>query len=155
MFFTHLSGDFMYIYDGNATNQDHLMNVETGIILPSDVKSSSTDMIIIFTSDFNLAKKGFMIEISYFKTGLIKHLPILVLNIFSSIETSQKITVVMSYHSNDQRWSIGDRFRIGEFPCANSAWIPLSKMCDGIDDCGDDSDESTVCSGMIIRITWF
>ena len=59
----------MYIYDGNDTSQDLLMNVETGIILPSDVKSSSTDMIIIFTSDFNLAKTGFKIEISFFKLG--------------------------------------------------------------------------------------
>ena len=92
MFFTHLSVDFMYIYDGNDTNQDHLMNVETGIILPSDVKSSSTDMIIIFTSDFDLAKKGFMIEISYFKTGLIKHLPIIVLNIFSSNRRSNELS---------------------------------------------------------------
>ena len=59
---------------------------------------------------------------------------------------------MIQIHSNNRLLSIGDKFRIGEFPCANFAWIPLSKMCDGIDDCGDNSDESTVCSGMIDRM---
>ena len=81
----------MYIYDGNDTNQDHLMNVETGIILPSDMKSSSTDVIIIFTSDFNLVKKGFMIEISYFKTGLIKLLVIVIINILRILKPIVKL----------------------------------------------------------------
>ena len=35
------------------------------------------------------------------------------------------------------------------FPCSNGACIPRSFMCNGIDDCGDNSDETTVCSGNI------
>ena len=31
--------------------------------------------------------------------------------------------------------------REGEFQCFNGNCIPQSAMCDGIDDCGDNSDE--------------
>ena len=35
----------------------------------------------------------------------------------------------------------------GHFLCANDKCLVASDMCDGIDDCGDNSDESTICSG--------
>ena len=33
------------------------------------------------------------------------------------------------------------------FLCANDECVAASYMCDGNDDCGDNSDESTICSG--------
>ena len=35
------------------------------------------------------------------------------------------------------------------FLCANDGCVAASYMCDGNDDCGDNSDESTICSGDI------
>ena len=37
------------------------------------------------------------------------------------------------------------------FLCANDKCLEASYMCDGNDDCGDNSDESTICSGNINR----
>ena len=50
------NGDFMYVYDGNTTDPNLLINTETGVILPSDIQSSASDMMIVFTSDFSLGK---------------------------------------------------------------------------------------------------
>ena len=33
------------------------------------------------------------------------------------------------------------------FLCANDQCVVASNMCDGKDDCGDNSDETTICSG--------
>ena len=35
-----------------------------------------------------------------------------------------------------------------EFLCANEQCVPLTWTCDGEDDCGDNSDETTTCTGM-------
>ena len=41
------------------------------------------------------------------------------------------------------------------FLCANNQCVVASNMCDGKDDCGDNSDETTICSGNIDRlINW-
>ena len=34
-----------------------------------------------------------------------------------------------------------------DFLCANDKCVKASMICDGKDDCGDESDEGTVCSG--------
>ena len=34
-----------------------------------------------------------------------------------------------------------------EFLCANKKCVEASNICDGNDDCGDNSDENTICSG--------
>ena len=36
---------------------------------------------------------------------------------------------------------------MGRFLCANENCIPEVDMCNGVDDCGDNSDETTICSG--------
>ena len=36
------------------------------------------------------------------------------------------------------------------FVCANGNCLEESKMCDYHDDCGDGSDEGTICSGIIL-----
>ena len=36
-----------------------------------------------------------------------------------------------------------------DFLCANDICASASVVCDGKDDCGDNSDEGTVCSGLI------
>ena len=36
------------------------------------------------------------------------------------------------------------------FTCANGNCLEISKMCDSYNDCGDNSDEGTICSGHII-----
>ena len=51
--------------------------------------------------------------------------------------------VISSSSESDKECSLGG------FPCSNGACIPGSFMCNGIDDCGDNSDETTVCSGNI------
>jgi hypothetical protein len=37
--------------------------------------------------------------------------------------------------------------RISEFPCRNGRCIRLDRYCDGVDDCGDKSDEPRYCTG--------
>ena len=37
-----------------------------------------------------------------------------------------------------------------DFLCANDKCANASTVCDGKDDCGDNSDEGTVCSGTLI-----
>ncbi|KAJ9590048.1 hypothetical protein L9F63_016824, partial [Diploptera punctata] len=36
--------------------------------------------------------------------------------------------------------------RISEFPCRNGRCIRLDRYCDGVDDCGDKSDEPRYCT---------
>lgn len=38
------------------------------------------------------------------------------------------------------------------FLCANGKCVVASHMCNGNDDCGDNSDESTICSGDSYRL---
>ena len=63
------SGDFMYVFSGNSTDPNNLMNTETGVIIPSDIQSTSSEMIIIFTSDFSLGKAGFKAAIAFVRSG--------------------------------------------------------------------------------------
>jgi hypothetical protein len=42
--------------------------------------------------------------------------------------------------------------RISEFPCRNGRCIRLDRYCDGIDDCGDKSDEPRYCTGKYIEL---
>ena len=44
-----------------------------------------------------------------------------------------------------------DSCSLGGFPCANGLCIPEHFMCNGRDDCGDNSDETTVCSGTLLN----
>lgn len=37
--------------------------------------------------------------------------------------------------------------RISEFPCRNNHCVRLDRYCDGVDDCGDMSDEPRYCTG--------
>ena len=59
----------MYVFSGNSTNPEYLINTETGIILPSDIQSNSLEMIIVFTSDFSLGKTGFTATINFVRSG--------------------------------------------------------------------------------------
>ena len=34
-----------------------------------------------------------------------------------------------------------------KFLCANGNCIPKNKLCNGYDDCNDNSDETTICTG--------
>ena len=45
-----------------------------------------------------------------------------------------------------------DSCALGGFPCTNGVCIPEHFMCNGIDDCGDNSDETTVCSGTVFNV---
>ena len=37
----------------------------------------------------------------------------------------------------------------GYFTCSNKVCIPTTKLCDGYNDCGDNSDEKEICNGNI------
>ena len=39
-----------------------------------------------------------------------------------------------------------------QFKCTNNKYIPASYMCDGIDGCGDNSDEIKGCTGTICKV---
>ena len=73
VFFHHLflyfSGDFIYVYNGYVTKPELRMNTVTGLISPLDIKSTSSDMIVVFTSDSSREKKGFKAEISFLQSG--------------------------------------------------------------------------------------
>jgi len=43
--------------------------------------------------------------------------------------------------------------RISEFPCRNSRCIRLDRYCDGVDDCGDKSDEPRYCTGKYTELS--
>jgi hypothetical protein len=43
--------------------------------------------------------------------------------------------------------------RISEFPCRNGRCIRLDRYCDGVDDCGDTSDEPRYCTGKYIYLS--
>ena len=43
--------------------------------------------------------------------------------------------------------------RISEFPCRNGRCIRLDRYCDGVDDCGDKSDEPRYCTGKYIYLS--
>ena len=60
----------MYVFDGNSTDPENLLNTETGLILPSDIQSTSSDMVIVFASDFSLGKTGFIASISFLRSGI-------------------------------------------------------------------------------------
>ena len=42
---------------------------------------------------------------------------------------------------------LDDSCAVGRFLCANENCIPEEDMCNGVDDCDDNSDETTICSG--------
>ena len=42
-----------------------------------------------------------------------------------------------------------------QFRCENKKCIPVAWACDQIDDCGDDSDETTRCSKGILFVIMF
>ena len=46
-------------------------------------------------------------------------------------------------------------FRCGEesFQCSNNICVPISSYCDGIDDCGDESDEPKLCQNYTAKIS--
>jgi hypothetical protein len=37
--------------------------------------------------------------------------------------------------------------RISEYPCRSGKCVRLDRYCDGVDDCGDNSDEPKFCTG--------
>ena len=39
---------------------------------------------------------------------------------------------------------------VDQFTCANDKCLDSQLLCDGNNDCGDNSDESTICSGTLI-----
>jgi hypothetical protein len=59
----------MYVYDGNTTDVESLVNTETGVILPSDIRSRTSDMIVVFTSDFSVGMAGFKATIRFLQPG--------------------------------------------------------------------------------------
>ena len=38
------------------------------------------------------------------------------------------------------------------FSCANNECLPHSKICDGVSDCQDNSDETNICKGKIFEV---
>ena len=44
-----------------------------------------------------------------------------------------------------------DTSRMKQFKCTNNKYVPGYYMCDGIDGCGDNSDESNGCIGTFVN----
>ena len=42
---------------------------------------------------------------------------------------------------------LGDKCTGNNFKCADDQCIPLNKICDGVSDCDDGSDEAHICKG--------
>jgi hypothetical protein len=59
-FYTELDSDFVYVYDGNTTNDPLLVRLHgSNSILPGSIITTQPFMLIRFTSDGSFAYKGF------------------------------------------------------------------------------------------------
>ena len=50
-------------------------------------------------------------------------------------------------------WFKLDTNRWNQFKCTNEKYIPVNYTCNGIDDCGDNSDETKGCTGTFENYT--
>ena len=66
--------DYLEVHDGDSTGENKIAKL-SGQEITQSVRSSGTDMFIVFTSDEQVAGKGFKITSHFLKVGTGKYKP--------------------------------------------------------------------------------
>ena len=143
--YTHFSHDFLSIRDGSKS-----LEPLTGILVPAVIKFTSKEVMISFISDQVGQRNGFDIRIEYVDE--------IAGNFLSSFFPYCQIIdfVIICVYNSELNISLPNfsDWPNDHFICANKKCLPASLMCNGKDDCGDNSDETTICFSNLL-ITYF
>ena len=98
-------------------------------------------MVIRFTSDHKGFANGVKFRVLYVHAGNCNILMVLKSFNFSTFGFKYILGIIKIFFLPDE---VCPR---DHFVCANGKCLTKSKICNSVDDCGDNSDEGTICSG--------
>ena len=112
----------------------------TGIITPTVYLSYTTKIVLQFSSDAAVNKRGFRVGIEFVQKGQLANFihGQLCHKIFLLI---QKVIIARQLIFLDKKCPKN------YFICGNGRCLTPTEICDGRDNCGDNTDEGTICSG--------
>ena len=112
----------------------------SGTALPNKLTTNYQELLVYFSSDTKREGRGFRISIDFLLKGMF--ISISICNQRVSSDNDRKFPTI--FHKPHFSEGICPT---NYFVCANDQCLEPGKICDGINDCGDNSDESTICTG--------